>query len=156
MTVLKSDVRQQTVTPKVCCLRPLILMFFLVYQCFLLITGTWEIILFIWIELLNCFTIRQKCWCFLTKVSLEVKVFYFIAQKQKFTHKLATAGFSSVFTITNMQGFFFSFFQKYFSFRNSTLAFKNYSCADFSCFHQTSYLHSGSEINLFVQAPSGG
>ena len=51
---------------------------------------------------------------FKTEVSLEVKVFYFVGQKQKFTHKLATAGFSSVLAIINIYGIFFLLFPEIF------------------------------------------
>ena len=95
---------------------------------------------------------QKKYWFFLTEVSLDIKC-YLLTHSQtkaesKFTHKLPTACWlSSVFALINMRGIFFSFFQKYFLFRNGTLAFKKFLCK-LPLFPLTTYLHSGSKINF--------
>ena len=89
--VLKSDISQQTVVPKICCLW-LFINFFVVYQSSLLtISG---IVLYFGIVLLDCFTIKEKYWFFYESVICWLLTL--AGQKQKFTYK-ATVGFSSVF-----------------------------------------------------------
>ena len=129
--VFKSDVRQQTVMPKVCCLWPFNVFFF-VYQCFLLITE--EIILFMWIGFfVTLFHYHTKMLIFFNKVSLEVKVLLLTHSKTKAEVQRQISNCWLHFSFRYKYArYFFVLFQKYFSFRNSTLAFKNYSWCRFS------------------------
>lgn len=96
---------------KVCFLRP-----FNVFFCLSALSANYLGDNFVYLNwIVELFHYQTKMLIFFkTEVSLEVKVFYFVGQKQKFTHKLATAGFSSVLAIINIYGIFFLLFPEIF------------------------------------------